>query len=188
MVKKVLLLYTVSMVVALYTTFVLTLLWGWFVVPAFHVDGISFWVMYGITMLIGLLRSPGDPLTANHRHEIVATMLDACVPVDKRREVTEQLAKFDEQQWYEAGGMVLGQMIVNTITLGKWRQEHPDVRPDLRGADLSSADLSEADLFRANLRRANLPSPTCGALPIRHYGHIDSYPSRSGGQGENVEL
>src|SRR2546421_532835 len=43
----------------------------------------------------------------------------------------------------------------------RWRQEHLDIRPDLRGANLSQANLSdaqlsEADLSQANLRRADL--------------------------------
>ena len=33
----------------------------------------------------------------------------------------------------------------------QWRQEHPEIRPDLSGADLSSANLSSADLSGANL-------------------------------------
>ncbi len=37
-----------------------------------------------------------------------------------------------------------------------WRNENPDVVPDLSGADLSGADLSEANLFRANLGGAHL--------------------------------
>ncbi len=38
----------------------------------------------------------------------------------------------------------------------KWREENPDVKPDLKGADLSDADLFKANLCGANLRGANL--------------------------------
>ena len=38
----------------------------------------------------------------------------------------------------------------------KWREENPDVRPDLFRADLSGADLSWANLSEANLSWANL--------------------------------
>ena len=38
----------------------------------------------------------------------------------------------------------------------QWRQEHPEARPDLRGADLAGADLAGADLAGADLRHANL--------------------------------
>jgi uncharacterized protein YjbI with pentapeptide repeats len=37
-----------------------------------------------------------------------------------------------------------------------WRQENPDIIPDLRGANLRGADLSHANLTKANLREANL--------------------------------
>ena len=34
----------------------------------------------------------------------------------------------------------------------EWRQNHPDIRPDLNGADLGGADLQEANLRGADLR------------------------------------
>ena len=41
-----------------------------------------------------------------------------------------------------------------------WREEHPDVRPDLSEANLRGADLQRADLQRANLRGADLGKAT----------------------------
>ena len=38
----------------------------------------------------------------------------------------------------------------------QWREEHPDLIPDLSGADLGGANFSEADLSRAKLSEANL--------------------------------
>jgi hypothetical protein len=103
-VRKFLLFYAVSMMVGLFTAFVLTVLWEWFVVPAFHVAPVSFWLMYGLTLLIDLLRTEGNNIEAEHRHKIVAVMLDACVPAERREEVKEQLTEFTEQMWYEVGG------------------------------------------------------------------------------------
>src|SRR5262245_2069313 len=37
-----------------------------------------------------------------------------------------------------------------------WRNENPEIRPDLSGADLRAANLREANLREANLREANL--------------------------------
>jgi hypothetical protein len=116
--KRVILLYGISMVVGLYTTFVLTVLWNWFAVPAFHVGEISFWMMYGLTMLISLLRPTGNDIEAEHRHKVVAVMLDACVPVDKREEVIEELKGFEEEIWWKAGWQVFGQVMTNSLTLG----------------------------------------------------------------------
>ena len=41
-------------------------------------------------------------------------------------------------------------------TWNKWRDEHPDIRPDLSEADLVEADLVMANLSRANLSGADL--------------------------------
>jgi Pentapeptide repeats (8 copies) len=38
----------------------------------------------------------------------------------------------------------------------EWREQHPDIRPDLRGAYLSGANLSKANLRQADLRDAHL--------------------------------
>jgi Pentapeptide repeats (8 copies) len=38
----------------------------------------------------------------------------------------------------------------------QWRDQHPDVEPDLREADLNSADLSRANLSKANLSAGHL--------------------------------
>jgi uncharacterized protein YjbI with pentapeptide repeats len=48
-----------------------------------------------------------------------------------------------------------------TAVWNAWRLDHPDIRPDLfganfRSADLTTANLSRANLFDANLSRANL--------------------------------
>jgi hypothetical protein len=117
-IKKSVLLYGVSMIVGLYTTFALTVLWNWFAVPAFHLSAISFWVMYGLTLLVSLFQSPSGDFNAEHRHKIVAVILDACVPVEKRAEVTERLQEFTEEIWYEAGWKVFGQIVANSLTLG----------------------------------------------------------------------
>src|SRR2546428_571308 len=37
-----------------------------------------------------------------------------------------------------------------------WRDENPDIRPDLNGANLSAVDLSGANLSGENLQGANL--------------------------------
>ena len=117
-VQKFLLLYAVRVIVGLFTAFVLTILWSWFVVPAFHVDPVSFWVMYGLILLIDLLRSDGNDVEADHRHKIGAIMLDACVPAERRAEVMEQLTEFTEQIWYEAGWKLFGKLLGNAMALG----------------------------------------------------------------------
>ena len=40
--------------------------------------------------------------------------------------------------------------------LRQWREKHPDLRLDLKGADLAGLDLSSARLREADLRGASL--------------------------------
>ena len=107
-VRKFLLFYAVSILVGLFTAFVLTVLWGWFVVPTFSVAPVSFWVMYGLTLLVGLLRMDSNDTEAEHQHKVVAVMLDACVPAERREEVREELTEFAGQIWYELGWKLFG--------------------------------------------------------------------------------
>lgn len=90
-------------------------LWNWFAVPAFHLSEISFWIMYGLILLVKLFQSPGD-IEAEHRHKIVAVMLNACVPAEKRQEVTEQLKGFEDRIRRVAGWkQVFAKIFSNSI-------------------------------------------------------------------------
>lgn len=48
----------------------------------------------------------------------------------------------------------------------KWRSEHREIVPGLRGADLRGADLSGANLIMANLREANLTTASLGGANL----------------------
>ncbi len=94
MVKKVIkgiLIWSIGIVVALYTTFVVQSLWNWFVTEAFHLSPISFWVTYGIVLVIRLLgqKTRTDEMLM---FEVLGTKLDACIPDDKQ-EVVEKKVK-----------------------------------------------------------------------------------------------
>src|SRR6266566_5450254 len=41
-------------------------------------------------------------------------------------------------------------------TWNRWRQEHPDIQPDLSGTKLRNANFSRANFSRANLRNTEL--------------------------------
>ena len=47
--------WMVSILIGFYSVFVLTELWNWFVVPLLHVPEARYWLMYGVTMLFGLM-------------------------------------------------------------------------------------------------------------------------------------
>ena len=44
----------------------------------------------------------------------------------------------------------------------KWREENPDIQPNLIGAELGQIDLSKANLNRAVLTNANLTKADLG--------------------------
>lgn len=55
-----------------------------------------------------------------------------------------------------ANTMHLAQLQQGTAAWNAWREEHPEIWPDLSEADLRQLDLSGSNLMRVNLRRANL--------------------------------
>jgi hypothetical protein len=61
--KEFALTWTVSTLVGFYTVFVVMQLWNWFVVPLLNAPTASYWLIYGMSMLFGLLtpeaRKPG---------------------------------------------------------------------------------------------------------------------------------
>lgn len=117
MIRKFVLFYTISIVVGLFTAFALTVFWEWFVVAAFHVVPVPFWVMYGLTLLFSLLRTDGNSLEAGQRHKVLVVMLDACVPSERRGEVKAQLTEFADQIWHEAGWQLFGKAAGIAFTL-----------------------------------------------------------------------
>jgi hypothetical protein len=80
-------LFLAGMVGSLYTTFVAQRLWSWFVVAAFHTSEISFWVMYGLIMLLRLFTNEQEVGVAEEqRWTNLFTLLEYCVPAESREE------------------------------------------------------------------------------------------------------
>lgn len=85
MLKKGLLFFALGLVVHFYTTFILMLLWNWFVTTAFHVGEISFWVMYGMGLIVQVFQNPGDKqFDDDQRWSRLTILVDACVPDNLR--------------------------------------------------------------------------------------------------------
>jgi uncharacterized protein YjbI with pentapeptide repeats len=62
----------------------------------------------------------------------------------------------------------------------KWRDENPDVRPDLGNADLRGMDLREANLGKADLRKAYLieawlPDANLSGADLRRAGLVEAW-------------
>jgi hypothetical protein len=109
--------FLVGPLVGLYTTFVLENLWNWFATDALHLPAVSFWVMYGLVLIIGMFSSSGSDFEQEHRFKVLATVLDACVPEEKRELVTEQLDEHQSSMWADVGFKIFGRVLGITWTL-----------------------------------------------------------------------
>jgi hypothetical protein len=56
----------------------------------------------------------------------------------------------------EAGGHAFRRVCQGPSAWRQWREDHPEVEPDLSGAQLADVDLEDADLIDVNLSGANL--------------------------------
>lgn len=120
MAKKIVASWCFGIVIALYTTFVLQNLWNWFAVSAFHISEISFWVMYGLVLTIGVLTDKED--MTSHQLKGLYTMVEALevlLPPEEREELDK---KFKEQTvgfgfWLEVGSRIVGRVVGNTLIL-----------------------------------------------------------------------
>src|SRR5215469_4322046 len=104
--KKLLWAFPVGIVVSLYTTFIIQNLWNWFAVPALHVPEISFWVIYGLVLLVSLLmegQKSGDKFATEQKWKVVFHALDACIPSEKQEAVMEQIKQETEGIWFQVG-------------------------------------------------------------------------------------
>ena len=124
MFKKVVLFWALSVIMGLYTTLALTLLWNWFVSPVFHLTDVSFWLMYGLVLVVGLLRfsNNDEAREAERRLVIVITALEFCIPTESREAAKSAVQDLMDRQmkrlWIEAGIPIVGQAFATTATLG----------------------------------------------------------------------
>jgi hypothetical protein len=117
--KKFLLFWLIGTVVALYTTFAVECLWNWFATLALHVPEISFWGMYGLVLLIGLLADyRGQEFTAEQRWKRMLLAVDACIPEEKREDIKTQIENEDKVGiWIEAGSAIFAKVVGTTFVL-----------------------------------------------------------------------
>src|SRR5437660_3381261 len=79
----------------LYTTFVLTTLWNWFVIPTFHTAEMPFWVMFGLLLLVRLFKANYyEGAQDQTRWEKLLLMVQASVPAEKMDDVKAELFAF----------------------------------------------------------------------------------------------
>src|SRR5215469_16352620 len=80
-----------GLVLSLYTAFVLMNLWDWFVAPTCNLSPISFWMMFGLTLVFRLFRNLGSGESGKLRRlQKIEAMVDACVPDGQREGLKEK--------------------------------------------------------------------------------------------------
>jgi uncharacterized membrane protein YraQ (UPF0718 family) len=107
-----------ALVIGFYTSFVFQNLWNWFLAPALHLDPISYWVMYGVSMLIRAMLSSRQDETIGHLWEQQKQLLELCVPDANRSRFHSVLKEEEENMWALAGAAAFGEFLGSTISLG----------------------------------------------------------------------
>jgi hypothetical protein len=118
--KKFVMTWTVSTLIGFYSVFVLMQLWNWFAVPLLHVSEASYWLIYGVNMLFGLMTGAGEEENPAHerRWNMLFIVLDACVPGDKMEDLKEYVRTEKEGIWADVGLMIFGKALSRSLTLG----------------------------------------------------------------------
>jgi hypothetical protein len=90
-------------------------LWNWFLATTLNVTRISYWPMFGFNMLLQTVLER-DTFSKEERWGRMMTMIDACVPVDKKDQVDEKL-KEEHGALLTAGVEVFGTIVRNSLAL-----------------------------------------------------------------------
>lgn len=76
-------LVSVAILVALWHAWILTLMWGWFVVPWTHLQQLSVGYAYGLCLIIGLVFAPAKQDKEQNPEDIMgklfAALMEACL-------------------------------------------------------------------------------------------------------------
>ncbi len=118
--KKLATTWVTSTLVSFYTVFVLMQLWNWFAVPLLHVPEASYWLIYGVGMLFGLMTGADEPDNPAHerRWNVLFIILNACVPEHKMEDLKVEVGSETESIWSDVGWMIFNRVISRSLTLG----------------------------------------------------------------------
>src|SRR4051794_23453001 len=97
-------------VIPLYTTFVLSVMWGWFIVPPFHVEQISFWGMYGLVLIVSMFGRE-ETFKEDQRWKILMPAVQMCVPEARKPLLEEMLKEHEAESWNEIGWELVDRLL-----------------------------------------------------------------------------
>ncbi len=118
--KKFAMTWTASTLVGFYSVFVLMQIWNWFAVPLLHVTEASYWLMFGLSMLFGLMTGADEPDNPAHerRWNALFIILNACVPEHKMEDLKVEVGSETESIWPDVGWMIFNRVVSRSLTLG----------------------------------------------------------------------
>jgi hypothetical protein len=77
---------SMQLIIAVYVPFVVQMLWNWFAAPALHLDSISYSNMFGLLLIVNVVMIRNSAISEAHHIQRVITLLEACLPEDRRAE------------------------------------------------------------------------------------------------------
>jgi hypothetical protein len=107
----------IGLLVSFYTTFVLQTLWNWFAVDGLSAPHVSYWVVYGLVLIIHLIIDE-PPIEKQEIFGRLENLINACVPEEKREAVNELLLEDQKGLPSRLGWSLFGQAFGVTLTLG----------------------------------------------------------------------
>ena len=111
--KKKFVIYAMSFIGGFYYVFMLQNFWNWFLAPILFSRNITFWEMFGLSILVDLF------LTKNFRREfeqdsqwkISFAILNLCVKKENLKQANNEIKKIEESLWREAVGKIFEQAL-----------------------------------------------------------------------------
>jgi hypothetical protein len=107
----------VGPLVSLYRALVLQDLWNWFATRALQLPEISFWVMYGLVLVVGMFTANKSDMEQEQSFKVLTIAVDACMPDDKREWVRAQLDDLQSRLWIDIGFKIFGEILNITAIL-----------------------------------------------------------------------
>jgi hypothetical protein len=110
--------WSASTLVGFYSVFVLMQLWNWFAVPLLRVPQASYWLIYGLYLLFGLLTGDVENPADERRWNILFIILNACIPEHKAEDVREETHSEAESIWTDIRVLLFSRIVGTSLTLG----------------------------------------------------------------------
>jgi hypothetical protein len=83
-----------------YKPFVIQNMWNWFLTGAIHGEDISYFHVFGITILVGLLTNRGEKGEELKRWDLLQSYVAAMVPPESKITIDSERKTLEDSIWY----------------------------------------------------------------------------------------